>query len=309
MKQLRPFIVGTRGSGLAIRQTEQVTNMLRVLRPGVDITMREIKTEGDRRPEESLATIGGQGVFVKEIEAALLRKEIDFAVHSMKDVPADLADGYIIAAVPERDDPRDVLVTHDRAKLADLPPGARIGTGSARRAVQLRALRADIEALDIRGNVDTRIRKVDDGEYDAVVLALAGLLRLEVTARASQIFTPDEMLPAVGQGALAVEARGDDAEVLDLLAEIEDVDARRCVEAERAFLQQLGGGCRLPFGALAELDGGDLRLRGFITDDGGEQMFRSELRGAVDEGTALGRRLADDLLGMKASFDIPSTGP
>jgi len=271
--------------------------------------MREIKTEGDRRAGESLVAIGGQGVFVKEIEAALLRREIDFAVHSLKDVPADLADGCIIAAVPERVDPRDALVTRNRVKLAGLPSGARIGTGSERRAVQLRALRTDVEPVDIRGNVDTRIRKVDEGEYDGAVLAVAGLERLEVMGRVVQMFEADEMLPAVGQGALAVEARADDAEVLELLATIDDLEVRRCVEAERAFLRRLGGGCRLPFGALAEIDGTAMRIRGFITDDAGVEMFREALLGNAEEGATLGVRLADELLTMKASFDIPSTGP
>jgi hydroxymethylbilane synthase len=202
-----------------------------------------------------------------------------------------------------------VLVSSNRVALADLPTGARIGTGSARRAVQLCALRPDVDPADIRGNVDTRIRKVYNGEYDAVVLALAGIERLEATGYAAQIFSPDEMLPAVGQGALAVEARADDVEVLELLATIDEIDVRRCVEAERAFLQRLGGGCRLPFGALAELEGGGLRIRGFITDDAGDQMFRSGLAGSLTDGEELGRRLADELLSMKASFDIPTTGP
>lgn len=283
--------------------------MLRVLQPGIDITMQRIKTEGDRRSGEPLASIGGQGVFVKEIEGALLRREIDFAVHSLKDVPADLADGCCIAAIFERADPRDALVSRNHARLDDLAAGARVGTGSARRTVQLRALRDDLELVDIRGNVDTRLRKVTEGEYDAVVLAVAGLERLEVMEHVSQVFEPAELMPAVGQGALAVEARADDAEVLDLLATVDEIDARKCVEAERAFLQRLGGGCRLPFGALAELEGGGIRMRGFITDDGGSELFRAALLGSPDDGRALGVRLADELLAAKASFDIPSTGP
>jgi hydroxymethylbilane synthase len=304
----RSLVAGTRGSRLAIRQTEFVANMLRALQ-AIDITMREIKTEGDYRPGESLASIGGQGVFVKELEGALLRREIDFAVHSLKDVPADLADGCVIAAVPERLDPRDALVTSGRKKFSELRTGARIGTGSARRAVQLHALRGDIEAADIRGNVDTRIRKVDAGEYDAVVLAVAGLDRLEITGRIAHVFPLDHVLPAVGQGAIAVEARADDSEVLDLMASIDDKQARVCVEAERAFLRHLGGGCRLPFGALAEIEGADMRMRGCIADEGGGDVFRLEVRGSANEGEALGVRLADELLTMKASFDIPSTGP
>lgn len=308
MPPRRTLTVGTRGSRLALRQTELVVAKLREYQPDIEIDVREIRTEGDRRSRESIAAIGGQGVFVKEIEAALLRREIEFAVHSLKDVPADLADGCIIAAVPQRADPRDALVTKFGALLANLPSGARIGTGSERRAVQLRALRSDVEPVDIRGNVETRIRKVDEGAYDAAVLAVAGLERLGLLDRASQIFEPDDMLPAVGQGALAVEARADDSELLDLLAAIDDRDARLAVEAERAFLQRLGGGCRLPFGALAEVDGGTMRIRGFLADDAGAELFRSAQSGGEDEGSALVVRLADELLAMKAAFDIPSTG-
>ena len=296
MSVRRKLTVGTRGSRLALRQTELLVAALRARHRALEIDVREIRTEGDRRTGESLLAIGGQGVFVKEIEAALLRREIDFAVHSLKDVPADLAGGCLIAAIPQRADPRDSLVTRDGARLAGLPSGARIGTGSARRAVQLRALRSDIEPVDIRGNVETRIRKVDEGQFDGAVLAVAGLERLGLRAHASQIFEPAELLPAVGQGALAVEARADDAEVLEVLAAIDDRDARLSVEAERAFLRRLGGGCRLPFGALAEIDGETLRIRGFISDATGERAFRDELRGAANDAQTLGTQLAERLL-------------
>lgn len=309
MAARRTLTVGTRGSRLALRQTELVVAKLCQRNAEIGIDVREIRTEGDRRPGESLAAIGGQGVFVKEIEAALLRREIDFAVHSLKDVPADLAEGCVIAAVPQRADPRDALVAHHGARLADLPSGARIGTGSERRAVQLRALRSDIEPVDIRGNVETRIRKVDEGNYDGAVLAVAGLERLGLLERASQVFEPEDLLPAVGQGALAVEARANDAELLELLAEIDDRDARLAVEAERAFLQRLGGSCNLPFGALAEIDGETLRIRGFLADDSGTELFRSELTGSVAEARDLGARLADQLLSLNAAYYIPSTGP
>ncbi len=288
--------VGTRGSRLALRQTELVVTKLRGQVPGLQIDVREIRTEGDRRSAESLTAIGGQGVFVKEIEAALLSREIDFAIHSLKDVPAELADGCVIAAVPERADPRDALVTRNGERLVDLPAGARIGTGSERRGVQLRALRSDVEPLDIRGNVETRIRKVGEGDYDAAVLAVAGLERLGLLERVSQVFEPDEMLPAVGQGALAVEAHADDAELRELLATMDDADARAAVEAERAFLQRLGGGCRLPFGALAEIDGETARIRGFISDDAGRSMFHAEISGFSKDARPLGAQLAVLLL-------------
>jgi len=305
----RKFTVGTRGSRLALIQTHLVVEALRKKNTDFEIDVREIRTEGDRRPGESLAAIGGQGVFVKEIEAALLRREIDLAVHSLKDVPAGLADGCVIAAMPQRADPRDALVTREGAMLADLRPGARIGTGSARRAVQIRALRNDIDPADIRGNVETRIRKVDEGQYDAAVLAVAGLVRLGLLDRASQIFDADVLIPAVGQGALAVEARANDTELLDLLVGIDDKNARLAAEAERAFLQRLGGGCRLPFGALAEIDGATLSMRGFLATDGAAELFRAELSGDVSKHLELGINLADELLSQNAAYNIPSTGP
>ena len=211
MTAARTFIVGTRGSRLALAQTALVVDALRAAHPDARFEVREITTQGDR-DTKPLSEIGGQGVFTKAIEDALLRNEIDIAVHSMKDLPPRLTEGLTIAAVPKRGDPRDALVTKDGRKLADLTPGARIGTGSARRAVQLRAMRPDVECVDIRGNVDTRIRKVDEGEYDAIVVAMAGLERLGLTARASQIFSVEEMVPSPGQGALAVQVRTDDVE-------------------------------------------------------------------------------------------------
>jgi hydroxymethylbilane synthase len=304
----RLLAVGTRGSRLALHQTQLVLDLLRAQHPEMQIAVREIRTEGDKRPGESLARIGGQGVFVKGIEAALLRREIDFAVHSLKDVPADIADGCALAAIPRRADPRDALVTRAAAKLADLRSGARIGTGSARRAVQLRALRPDIETADIRGNVDTRVRKVDDGEYDAAVLAVAGLDRLGLLDRATEVFDADVMLPAVGQGALAVEARADDTGLLALLSAIDHRESRLACEAERAFLTRLGGGCRLPFGALAKVEGEVLRIRGFISDDTGNEVFRSEITGSVDDSANVGVRLAEQLLSLNSVGHFPITG-
>ena len=307
MTSSRVLVAGTRGSRLALRQTDLVVAMLlqarataagsSVAEPSIDI--REIRTEGDRDATTPLSRIGGQGVFVKELERALVRGEIDFAVHSLKDVPAELAAGCLIAAVPPRADPRDALVSRSGAPLAGLPAGARVGTGSARRAAQLRATRPDVEPVEIRGNVDTRIRKVDDGEFDAAVLAVAGLERLGLLERASEVLEPDVMLPAVGQGALAVEARADDAGVLALLATIDDHDARLACEAERAFLSRLGGGCRLPFGALATVDGDEMRIEGFIANDDGSRSFRDEVRGRA--GAALGTHLAERLLAQGAS--------
>ncbi|MCH8994556.1 MAG: hydroxymethylbilane synthase [Chloroflexi bacterium] len=203
----RTVVVGTRGSRLALRQTALVIDSLRACHPDLQFELREVRTEGDRRPEASLAKIGGQGVFVKELEAALIRGDVDLAVHSLKDVPVELSPGLTLAAMPERNDPRDTLVSRGGATLATLPEGAHVGTGSQRRAIQLRAARADLEPVDIRGNVDTRIRKVDEGQVDAVVLAAAGLGRLGLLDRAAEILPLEVMLPAVGQGALGLEVR------------------------------------------------------------------------------------------------------
>ena len=300
--------VGTRGSRLALRQTELVVALLRAQDPDVQIEIKQIKTQGDRDQRASLMTIGGQGVFVKELEAAILAGDVDVAVHSLKDVPAEIASGLTLAAFPERADPRDALVSADGKTLAELPAGARIGTGSRRRAVQLLALRSDIEPVDIRGNVDTRIRKVDEGEYHAAVLAQAGLERLGVAERASQVFDAEELLPAVGQGALVVEARAGDAAVLDLLESISHTATRLACETERAFMARLGGGCQLPFGAYAEIEGDSLRLRGFVADDEGRRLLRGELRMPVKEAGSAGKQLAERLLKEGAAEFMEAAG-
>ena len=307
MPSARTLVVGTRGSRLALRQTGIVVAALRAASPGLEVEVREVRTEGDRRPDEPLANIGGQGVFVKELERALSSQEIDLAVHSAKDIPAELSEGLVLAAFPQRGDARDALVTRNGATLSELPQGARVGTGSARRAVQVLAMRPDLQCQDIRGNVDTRIRKVDEAQYDAAVLAVAGLERLGLLERASEVFEPDVMLPAVGQGALAVEAREDDREVIDVLRAIDDRDTRAAVEAERAFLQRLGGGCRLPFGALAQVEGEELHMRGFISDGAGLRTLRSALRGPVDAPEELGVRLVEALLAQGASAFVEGT--
>jgi hydroxymethylbilane synthase len=286
----RTFVIGARGSKLSLRQVELVSDALRAAHPGLSLDVREIRTEGDRSTAP-LAEIGGLGVFTRAIEDALLAREIDVAVHSLKDLPTQLAEGLAIAAALPRADVRDALVTRDRTPLVDLPAGARIGTGSGRRAVLLRALRTDLETAEIRGNVDTRIRKVESGEYEGAVLALAGLERLGLAARAAHIFSVDEMLPAVGQGALAVEVRADDAEVLALASRVDDPDTRACVEAERAYLARLGGGCRQPVGACAVIDNGQLWLRVMIAY--GDRVVRAETRGDVAEAAIVGARAAE----------------
>lgn len=292
----RTILVGTRGSRLALAQTTAVVESLRMLHPDVRFQIQEVHTQGDADRATPLTAIGGQGVFVKELEAALQRGEVDLAVHSLKDVPTALGDGLVIAAVPARADVRDAVVTHDGRPLREQPAGARIGTGSRRRAVQLRELRPDLRPVEIRGNVDTRIRKTEEGQVDAVLLAVAGLSRLGWLDRSSEILPVEAMLPAVGQGALALEARADDAALMALVRPLEDPAARLAVEAERAFLRRLGGGCTLPVGAYGEVDGELLRIRGLLADDDGNRVLRAEASGAANDAVLLGVRLAEELL-------------
>lgn len=292
------FVIGARGSALSLRQVEIVSEALRAAHDGgVAITVREIKTEGDRS-SRPLSQIGGLGVFTKAIEDALLAGDVDIAVHSLKDLPPALTPGLALAATPARGDVRDALVTRDGVSLAELRPGARIGTGSGRRALLLRALRGDIEAAEIRGNVPTRIAKVDAREYDGAVLAMAGLERLGLSGRASQVFTLDEMTSAVGQGALAVEVRADDAEAIAFTAAIDDAATRAAVTAERAFLARLGAGCRMPVGAHATLTGETLTLRAMIGGDAG--IMRDAIAGPAADAEALGAELGERMLAAGA---------
>ncbi len=287
--------IGTRGSALALRQTDIVAVALRRAVPGIEVAVRVIKTEGDRLQDVSLEEVGGQGVFVKDIEAALLSGEIDAAVHSLKDMPALTPGGLAIGAVLERGDVRDALVSRGDVRLAQLAPGARVGTDSRRRSVQVLALRPDLRLESIRGNVDTRVRKAESGEYDAVILAAAGLERLGLLGRAAEIFDVASVLPAVGQAALAVECREGDGETMALLAKIEHSVTRTAITAERAYLRRLGAGCRLPVGAYGELEGVQLRLRAVLgTEDG--RILRGEVISGVAQAEALGTRLADELM-------------
>jgi len=291
---MRHLTIGTRGSALALRQVELVTEAIRARDPSALIDTLIVQTEGDRRSEVSLEEIGGQGVFVKDIEARLLRGEVDIAVHSLKDMPAEQPDGLTIAAVLPRADARDALAARDGLDLAALPSGARIGSDSARRAMQITALRPDVEVVSIRGNVDTRLRKVEAGEYDAAVLAVAGLQRLGLLERATQVFTLRELLPAVGQGVLAVQCRTGDVELVEYLAAVDDQPTRIAAEAERAFLRALGAGCRLPVGAYATVDGESVRLEGLLGDEQGSP-HRGDAQGPASAAQRLGAALAHRL--------------
>ena len=288
----RTYVIGARKSQLSLRQVDIVVAALLAAHPGCHTEFREITTEGDTT-KAPLSQIGGLGVFTKAIEDALLKREIDIAVHSLKDLPPLLADGLMLGAVPERGDVRDALVTRGVRPLSQLRKGARIGTGSARRAAQLRVLRPDVEIADIRGNVPTRMAKVESSEYDAIVLAMAGLDRLRLTEKAAHIFSIDEMTPAVGQGALGVEVRADDAEAIELVTAIDHADTRAAVTAERAFLEHLGAGCMMPVGAHATILGPDIHIRGILGIAEGVRV--SERLGPVRQSLALARQLADDL--------------
>lgn len=287
---------GTRGSKLALIQTRIVTDAIQNIAPAVEIETRIISTEGDRNQRDSLTTLGGRGVFVGEIEQELLAGAIDFAVHSLKDLPALQPDGLLLVAVLPRGDARDALVSRNNVSLQKLPEGARVGSSSERRSAQLRALRAGLDHRNIRGNVDTRIRKLDGGEYDAIVLAAAGLERLGLSHRITSYFSPDEMLPSVGQGALVVECRAGDEAVIDLLRKLDHGETRAAVEAERAFLRAFGAGCSLPVGAYATLDDDILRIEGLIANPEGTSIIRDHASGPRRDAEALGRKLGEKIL-------------
>lgn len=290
----RPFRIGTRGSPLALAQSRWVQTALQQQRPDLTPELRTIKTTGDRFLDRPLSEIGGKGVFVKEIEDALLRGTIDCAVHSMKDVPAELAPGLVIAAVPPREDPRDVLLAREATTLGQLPPGARVGTGSLRRMAAVRAVRPDLHVMALRGNVDTRLRKLDAGEVDALVLAAAGLRRLGIE-RTGTFFDPEQFIPAIGQGALGIETREDASR--EWVAEIDHAETHTVVAAERAFLFHVGGSCHTPLAAHATIHHGDLRVRAFIASPDGTQVIRGSRTGSAVDAVPLGHELAEELLG------------
>ena len=284
----------TRPSALARWQTARVIELLRLAHPDLACSEYIITSKGDRLLDHPLLEIGGKGLFTGELENALLSGQVKAAVHSLKDLPVETTPGLVIAAIPEREAAQDVLVTADGQRLSDLPEGARVGTSSLRRAAQLLARRPDLTILPVRGNVDSRVRKVIDGEYDAIVLAQAGLRRLGLQSHISEVFPLDVMLPAPGQGALAVQCRADDLETLELLGAIHDPLAAAAVDAERAFLASLGGGCSLPVAAFAQKNNGTIILTGAVISPDGKQSIRLS---AVDqEPQKLGQRLAELVL-------------
>ena len=290
--------VATRGSALALVQTELAIQALRAALPDLETEVVEIRTEGDKDRATPLSVIGGRGVFVRGIEESLLDGSADIAVHSLKDVPTEVPAGLVLAAYLERADPRDVLVASGGRRLKDLPAGAKVGTSSNRRAALLRALRPDLEVSEIRGNIDTRMRRVAEGDYDGAVLAAAGIERLGRLGEVTQFFEAMEFLPAPGQGAIVIECRADDEATLALLAQVDHAPTRAAAEAERGFLAALGSGCTLPVGAYAQVDGDLVALRAMIGDaESGEPLF-GDASGAASEAERVGRGLGERMLAM-----------
>jgi hydroxymethylbilane synthase len=283
--------IGSRGSQLALWQARWIQSRLEAL--GEQCHIEIIHTTGDKITGVALSKVGTKGLFTKEIEEALLAGSIDVAVHSLKDMPTELPRGLTLAAIPEREDARDALVG---LRLSELPPHARVGTSSLRRAAQLRAIRPDLEIENIRGNLDTRLRKLDQGQYHAIVLASAGLRRLGWEDRIAELLDPEVMCPAVGQGALAVETRDDHGAAHQIASRLDHFETRIAVTAERAVLAALGGGCQVPIGAYAKVDSSRLHLRAIVISPDGSQTIRKNASGPVDDAAALGRSLGEELL-------------
>ncbi len=288
--------IGTRGSKLALTQTNFVADKLKKAIPDADIEICVIKTSGDIMQDVSLLTIGGQGVFVKELEEALLSDKIDLAVHSMKDVPGDIPEGLTFAAILPPEDVRDVLVSRNNIKMEFLPKGAKVGTGSQRRGAQIKAVMPDVNIVPLRGNLDTRLKKIETENLTGVILAAAGMKRMGLAERITQFLPVETMLPAVGQGALGVQIRKDDAELAKACAELNDVTTAAEVTAERAFMRALGGGCRLPIAALGKLDGQMLTLEGMLAASNGTTMIREKMSGTIKDAEAMGKKLAEIIL-------------
>lgn len=288
------LILGTRGSQLALWQAHWIK--IRLEESGHQIEIKVIKTSGDKLSTASLAQSGMKGLFVKEIEEALLEGSVDLAVHSLKDLPLDQPEGLSIAAVPSREDARDALISRGGRNFMNLPPGSRIGTSSLRRRSQLLSLRADIDVVPVRGNVDTRLRKLSAGEYDALVMAAAGVHRLGFEGQITEYLSPSQICPAAGQGALAVEIRAGNDEVARTVGPLNDENTHQAVRAERAALGRLGGGCQTPIAAYATIEGECIAIVGVVADPNGARIIRSSARGEKNNPEAIGIQLAEDLL-------------
>lgn len=288
--------IATRKSPLALWQAEHVAELLRKAHDDLRVELVPMSTRGDKLLDAPLAKVGGKGLFIKELENALLDGRADIAVHSLKDVPVEIPDGFALPVIMARADPRDGLVSNHHDTLAGLPSGARVGTSSLRRQCQLLAVRPDLEIRTIRGGVHTRLAKLDAGDFDALILAVAGLQRLGMGDRVGEALEPEVLLPAVGQGVLGIECRGADTQVESLIAALGDADSAARVRAERAMNTRLGGGCQVPIAGYAELEGGELTLRALVASVDGTRMLRAEGQAPREQGAQLGQSVADDLL-------------
>jgi len=289
------LVIATRESRLALWQAEHVKARLEALYPGCQVELLGMTTRGDQILDRPLAKVGGKGLFVKELETALLDRRADIAVHSMKDVPMDMADPFALVTISEREVPLDAFVSNKYDSLDDMPPGAVVGTSSLRRESQLHANFPMLAVTSLRGNLDTRLRKLDEGQYDAIILAAAGLTRLGLGERIRGVLPSEVSLPAAGQGALGIEALSDRPEVAAWMAPLNDVVTSACVRAERAVAKALAGSCEVPLGAFAVEEAGQMWLRGFVARPDGSKIVRAERRGSLDEAEAIGRALADEL--------------
>ena len=288
--------IGTRGSKLALAQSEWVKKKVEAGHPDVGVELVRIKTTGDKILDSPLSKIGGKGLFVKEIEDALLKKQVHVAVHSMKDVPAELPDELMLCGFPEREDPRDAFISLKDKSIETLPQGSRIGTSSLRRAAQLLHVRPDLDMVALRGNVDTRIRKLESGQVDAIILAAAGLRRLGLANRITRVIPLEQVLPAIGQGALGLEVRRDDHDTINLLDFLNHKPTEVTVRAERAFLKELEGGCQVPIAAFALLNSNKVHLRGMVAELDGSRIIRDEISGEKHQAEEIGINLAKKLL-------------
>ncbi|HCI14316.1 MAG: hydroxymethylbilane synthase [Gallionellales bacterium GWA2_60_142] len=294
------LVIASRESALAMWQAEHIRDRLRALYPQTEVSILGMTTQGDQILDVTLSKIGGKGLFVKELETALEDGRADLAVHSLKDVPMHLPEGFVLAAIGEREDPHDAFVSNQYAGLAELPAGSVVGTSSLRRESQLRARFPHLKIEPLRGNVQTRLRKLDEGQYAAIILAAAGLKRLGLGERIRGIISSEDSLPAVGQGALGIECRGDRADVIAALQPLHHAPTAACVLAERAMSRKLAGSCQVPLGGFAEVQGGRLRMRGFVASPDGLRMLRAEDVGDIADPEALGNRIADALLAQGA---------
>ena len=293
---LKKIVIATRESQLALWQAEHVKARLMALHPGLEVELLGMTTQGDQILDSPLSRIGGKGLFVKELEVAMAEGRADLAVHSIKDVPMDLPEGFELAAISKREDPRDAFVSKKYPSLEALPPGGRVGTSSLRRQAQLRARLPHLNIDTLRGNVNTRLRKLDEGQYDAILLAAAGLKRLGFENRITAVLEPEESLPAVGQGALGIEIRSGNPELAALLAPLNDPETAACVLAERAMSRRLQGGCQAPIGGYAVVRDGRLFLRAFVADLEGIRFFRAVAEGPMDAPEHVGLAAAEDLV-------------